>query len=82
MDSTIPTAELAALLGRGTHFEGKLHFEGRVRIDGRFRGEILSSEAVLVVGDGAGSSGGALLVNIKVHFDVAGGFSAPRGPDP
>lgn len=53
MDSTIPTAELAALLGRGTHFEGKLHFEGRVRIDGRFRGEILSSEAVLVVGDGA-----------------------------
>jgi cytoskeletal protein CcmA (bactofilin family) len=52
MDGTIPTAELAALLGRGTHFEGKLHFEGRVRIDGSFRGEILSDDT-LVVGDGA-----------------------------
>ncbi len=52
MDSTIPIAELAALLGRGTHFEGKLHFEGRVRIDGSFKGEIVS-EAILVVGDGA-----------------------------
>jgi cytoskeletal protein CcmA (bactofilin family) len=52
MDSTIPIAELAALLGRGTHFEGKLHFEGRVRIDGSFKGEI-ASDAVLVVGEGA-----------------------------
>ena len=49
MDSTVPIAELAALLGRGTHFEGKLHFQGRVRINGSFKGEILS-EAVLVVG--------------------------------
>lgn len=52
MDSTVPIAELAALLGRGTNFEGKLHFQGRVRIDGCFKGEI-QSEAVLVVGDGA-----------------------------
>jgi len=52
MDSTIPIAELAALLGRGTHFEGKLHFQGRVRIDGSFKGEILS-DAILVIGDGA-----------------------------
>ena len=52
MDATVPTAELAALLGRGTHFEGKLHFEGRVRIDGSFRGEI-RSEDTLVIGDGA-----------------------------
>lgn len=52
MDSSVPTTELAALLGRGTHFEGKLHFEGRVRIDGSFKGEI-ASNAVLVVGEGA-----------------------------
>ena len=52
MDATVPTAELAALLGRGTHFEGKLHFEGRVRIDGSFRGEIQSDD-ILVIGDGA-----------------------------
>lgn len=67
MDSTIPTAELAALLGRGTHFEGKLHFEGRVRIDGSFKGEI-SSEAVLVVGDGA-----------EIEADVVVGTLIVRG---
>jgi len=45
-------AEIIALLGRGTHFEGKLFFEGRVRIDGSFRGEI-RGEDVLVIGEGA-----------------------------
>ena len=44
--------EITALLGRGTHFEGKLFFEGRVRIDGSFRGEIRGDD-VLVIGDGA-----------------------------
>ncbi|HSN99856.1 MAG TPA: polymer-forming cytoskeletal protein [Candidatus Nanopelagicales bacterium] len=44
--------EINALLGRGTHFEGKLFFEGRVRIDGSFRGEIRGEE-VLVIGEGA-----------------------------
>lgn len=52
MSSVLPATELTALLGRGTHFEGKLHFTGRVRIDGGFRGEI-RSEDVLVIGDGA-----------------------------
>jgi cytoskeletal protein CcmA (bactofilin family) len=45
-------AEIIALLGRGTHFEGKLFFEGRVRIDGSFKGEI-RGEDVLVIGEGA-----------------------------
>lgn len=45
-------AEINALLGRGTHFEGKLHFDGRVRIEGSFRGEIEGND-VLVIGDGA-----------------------------
>jgi cytoskeletal protein CcmA (bactofilin family) len=44
--------ELAALLGEGAEFQGKLLFEGRVRIDGKFRGEIVS-EDVLVVGEKA-----------------------------
>jgi cytoskeletal protein CcmA (bactofilin family) len=52
MDPSVPVTEITALLGRGTHFEGKLHFEGRLRIDGSFRGQILGSE-VLVLGDGA-----------------------------
>jgi cytoskeletal protein CcmA (bactofilin family) len=52
MDSAIPGAELTALLGRGTSFEGKLYFSGRLRIDGQFRGEIRSDD-VLVIGEGA-----------------------------
>lgn len=50
--SALPATEITALLGRGTHFEGKLHFEGRVRIDGSFRGEIRTKD-ILIVGDGA-----------------------------
>jgi len=52
MDPALPATEITALLGRGTHFEGKLHFEGRLRIDGSFRGEIQSND-ILVIGDGA-----------------------------
>ena len=52
MDPTLPATEITALLGRGTHFEGKLAFEGRVRIDGSFKGEIKSAD-VLIVGEGA-----------------------------
>jgi cytoskeletal protein CcmA (bactofilin family) len=52
MDAPVPVTEITALLGRGTHFEGKLHFEGRLRIDGAFRGQILSND-VLILGDGA-----------------------------
>jgi len=52
MPAPIPVNEITALLGRGTHFEGKLHFEGCIRIDGSFKGEIRSSD-VLVIGDGA-----------------------------
>ncbi len=48
----LPATEITALLGRGTHFEGKLHFEGRVRIDGVFKGEIRSDDT-LVIGEGA-----------------------------
>jgi len=52
MDSHLPSAQLTALLGRGTEFEGKLYFEGRIRLDGKFRGQILG-EDVLVLGEGA-----------------------------
>jgi cytoskeletal protein CcmA (bactofilin family) len=52
METAGPATEITALLGRGTHFEGKLHFEGRVRIDGSFKGEIRSADT-LIIGDGA-----------------------------
>ncbi|HMA93721.1 MAG TPA: polymer-forming cytoskeletal protein [Polyangiaceae bacterium] len=61
MDVSVPVTEITALLGRGTHFEGKLHFEGRLRIDGSFRGEIRGND-VLVLGDGA---------DVEAEIDVA-----------
>jgi cytoskeletal protein CcmA (bactofilin family) len=61
MLQTLPSTEITALLGRGTHFEGKLHFEGRVRIDGSFRGEIRSAD-VLIIGEGA---------DVEAEIDVA-----------
>jgi cytoskeletal protein CcmA (bactofilin family) len=75
-DGARPT-EINALLGRGTHFEGKLHFDGRVRIDGNFRGEI-EGDDVLVIGEGAVVSGeifvstcivtgGEVLANIRAR---------------
>ena len=61
MDQQLPATEITALLGRGTHFEGKLHFEGRVRIDGVFKGQI-QSEDTLVIGEGA---------EVQAEIDVA-----------
>ena len=55
MPSTLPATEITALLGRGTHFEG------RVRIDGSFRGQIMSSD-ILIIGDGA---------DVEAEIDVA-----------
>lgn len=52
IDSTLHAAELTALLGAGTRFEGKLHFEGRVRIDGSFAGDI-RGQGALVMGEGS-----------------------------
>lgn len=51
-DLTPGLGEIAALLGRGTEYRGKLTFEGRVRVDGRFEGEVYS-EGILIVGEGA-----------------------------
>lgn len=52
--------ETHALLGRGTHFEGRLVFEGRVRVEGSFKGEIRGGE-VLVLGEGAYVDGDILV---------------------
>lgn len=64
-DLTPAPGEIAALLGRGTKFRGKLVFEGRVRVDGAFDGEV-HTEGVLVVGEAAVLDGtfdvGSLLV--------------------
>jgi cytoskeletal protein CcmA (bactofilin family) len=45
-------SEINTLLGRGSEFEGKLTFEGTVRIDGKLRGEVFTSD-ILVIGESA-----------------------------
>ena len=46
------SAEIHALLGRGTEFEGRLVFDGVVRIDGHFKGGV-HSDGTLVIGEPA-----------------------------
>lgn len=44
--------ELNALLGHGTHYEGKLYFEGQIRLEGNFKGSI-RGDGVLVIAESA-----------------------------
>ena len=68
----VPAVEITALLGRGTHFEGKLYFEGRVRIDGTFKGEIKSDDT-LIVGDGAEVHAQIVVATVIVRGGVVHG---------
>lgn len=43
--------KVTTLLGRDSHFEGKLTFDGVVRVEGRFRGEIQSSGTLIIMND-------------------------------
>ncbi|MEC8024969.1 MAG: polymer-forming cytoskeletal protein [Myxococcota bacterium] len=70
-----PNAEVNALLGRGSEFEGKLTFEGTVRIDGKFIGEILSNDT-LIIGEGARVQAEIDVANVIVYGDVDGNVRA------
>jgi cytoskeletal protein CcmA (bactofilin family) len=54
-------SDVNTLVGRGSHFEGKMTFEGVVRIDGSFSGEIVSDDT-LIIGEGA---------EVRAELDVA-----------
>lgn len=45
-------SDVNTLVGRGSHFEGKMTFDGVVRIDGSFIGEIVSDDT-LIIGESA-----------------------------
>lgn len=47
-NETNSSSGINALLGKGSEFEGKLVFQGTVRIDGKFKGEIISSDKLLI----------------------------------
>ena len=70
-----PNAEVNALLGRGSEFEGKLTFEGTVRIDGKFTGEILSNDT-LIIGEGARVRAEIDVANVIVYGEVDGNIRA------
>ena len=57
----------------GKTFEGKLSFEGTVRIDGNYKGEIVTTDT-LIVGQSAKVEGtikvGSIIVNGEVHGNV------------
>ncbi len=71
-------AEVNALLGRGSEFEGKLTFEGTVRIDGKFSGEIFSDDT-LIVGEGARVKAEIEVANVIIYGDVIGNVRAKAG---
>jgi len=68
-------AEVNALLGRGSEFEGKLTFEGTVRIDGKFTGEIVSNDT-LIIGEGARVKAEIAVATVIIYGDVIGNVKA------
>ena len=54
-------SDVNTLVGRGSHFEGKMTFEGVVRVDGNYVGEIVSDDQ-LIIGEGA---------EVRAELDVA-----------
>ena len=47
-ETPIEKSDIQAFLGQGSQFEGKLLFDEIVRIDGTFRGEIQSSDTLII----------------------------------
>ena len=69
------SAEVNALLGRGSEFEGKLTFEGTVRIDGKFSGEVFSDDT-LIIGEGARVKAEIDVATVVIQGDVIGNIKA------
>jgi cytoskeletal protein CcmA (bactofilin family) len=69
------SSPINALLGKGSAFEGKLIFEGTVRIDGIFKGEIESSDN-LVIGENASVKAEIRVNTILISGEVEGNIEA------
>ena len=73
--SGVKIHDVHTILGPESTFEGKLIFEGTVRIDGNFKGEIQTSN-ILIVGQGARVEAKILVGKIVVNGEVVGDISA------
>ena len=75
LDLHVPATQTAVtgIIERGCEFEGKLCFQGTVRIGGTFRGEIFTSDT-LIVGEGARIYGdieaGTVIISGEVNGTV------------
>ena len=69
------TAEITTLLGKDSHFDGKLTFEGAVRVDGSFTGEI-RSKGTLVVGNGSRVEGDVEVATCVIEGQFTGHLRA------
>jgi cytoskeletal protein CcmA (bactofilin family) len=68
-------SDVNTLVGRGSHFEGKMTFEGKVRIDGSFMGEIVSIDT-LIIGEGAEVRAEMDVATVVIHGDFYGNIRA------
>ena len=70
-------ADENAILGKGSRFEGKLTFEGTVRIGGDFKGEIKSSDT-LVIGEGATVEAEIEVAKLVLNGELRGNVKATK----
>lgn len=66
---------IRAFLGEGTEFEGLLSFEGTVRVDGTFKGEIQTSDC-LIIGENAAVKAEVNVGHLIVMGKLIGNVSA------
>lgn len=72
---SIEPADIIAVLGKGSEFEGKLTFEGVVRLDGRFQGRIFSN-GTLIIGETGKVQAEIEVPTVVVKGEVRGNIKA------
>ena len=58
------TDTISTFLGHGTSVDGTLEFQGTIRLDGNVKGQVLSQNGTLIIGDKA-------VVEAQVRVDTA-----------
>lgn len=64
MKKDIKSDTISTFLGQGTSVDGTLEFQGTIRLDGNVKGQVISQNGTLIVGDNA-------VVEAQVRVDTA-----------
>ena len=59
-----PSDTISTFVGHGTSIDGTLEFQGTIRLDGNVKGQIISQNGTLIIGDKA-------VVQAQVRVDTA-----------